>query len=90
MGSLTEDLDRFLKTDGIRILGNRKPVRSRPPVSLTENSVRSPGSADLKSMNKKELEDLYSRLKNLQARLENRLCHIENLMDRIEDRLYGP
>ena len=100
MGNPTDDLDRFLKTAGIRIAGG---MQAGPFEPLAVDDISRFASMDLKSMGRNELASLQYRLEDLRDDLEDRepadksseeyrlwdrrLCAVEDFLDRVLDRL---
>ena len=103
MSSLTNDLDRFLKTDGLRILIESGAVRTEAYKPLTMEDIGGFAAMDLDSLDADRLEDLLDRAEDLLDELEDdepgggdseahdlwedRLSETEDLIDRIRDRL---
>ena len=103
MSSLTNDLDRFLKTDGLRILIESGAVRTEAYKPLTMEDIGGFAAMDLDSLGTDRLEDLLDRAEDLLEELEDgepdggdseahglredRLSETEDLIDRIRDRL---
>ena len=106
MSSLTNDLDRFLKTDGLRILIESGAVRTEAYKPLTMEDIGGFAAMDLDSLDTDRLEDLLDRAEDLLEELEDgepdggdseahglredRLSETEDLIDRIRDRLDEP
>ena len=105
MGCLIDDLDRFLRTEGIRIVAGSGGVRAGG-VPLSEDDIDGLGSMDLEGMDRADLEDLLDRAENLRDDLEDlppeeesseeyalwdsRLFRLENFIDRVQERLDDP
>ena len=101
MGSLTDDLDRFLKTDGVRIVTGSKGIKAELLSPLAEEDIPSFASMDLEAMTEDKLEALQYRLEDLRDSMEDRepgdrtgdrawdtrLCEVEDFLDRVLDRL---
>ena len=89
MGSLSDDLDRFLKTDGIRIIMDAGGICTEPLRLLTEEELRNFQSIDISSMNAEELEDLRFRLEDLldEPEEQERLSEIEDFLDKVTEYL---
>ena len=103
MASLTNDLDRFLKTDGLRILIESGVVRTEPYEPLTVDDIDDFAAMDLDEIDADHLEDLLEKAEDLRDELEdgepddegneehnlweNRLFETEEFIDRIQDRL---
>ena len=103
MSSLYNDLDKFLKTDGIRIVMESGCLRSEPPELLTPGDIASFGSMNLESMDRTRLECLLNQLDCLLDTLEEsepeeddheahslweeQVSAAESFMDEVQDRL---
>lgn len=103
MSSLTSDLDRFLKSDGIRILIDSEGVKAEPLNPLSEEDIEGFASMDPDTMSEDELETLQYRLEDLRDDMEDRepkdrtgeayrtwdarLSAVEDFLDRVLDRL---
>ena len=103
MGNLSDDLDRFLKTDGLRIVFDSQGIRTETYEPLTEEDIDDFDSMDLSNLNEEELENLYDKADALRDDLEDkepedegskeyslwedRLSATEDFIDRIEERL---
>ena len=103
MGNPNDDLDRFLKTDGLRILIESGAVRTEAYKPLTMEDIGGFAAMDLDSLDADRLEDLLDRAEDLLEELEDgepdggdseahglredRLSETEDLIDRIRDRL---
>jgi hypothetical protein len=103
MGSLSDDLDRFLRTDGLRIIYDSQGIRTEPYESLTEENIDDFDSMDLSNLSEDELVDLYEKADDLLDDLEGkepedenseeyslwygRLSATKDLIDRIEEQL---
>ena len=70
MGNLKNDLDRFLKTDGIRILIESGVVRVEPWEPLTEDDIDDLASMNLDNLDTARLEDLQKKAEDLLDELE--------------------
>ena len=68
MGSRTDDLDRFLKTDGIRILRDSGFFRAKPAVPLT---VQELAALDPRRLDRQSLGDLLDRAEDLLDAVED-------------------
>ena len=105
MASLTSDLDKFLKTDGLRILVESGAVRTEPYEPLTVDDIDDFAEMDLENKTTEDLEFLLDRAEDLLDELEdeepndgseehdlweNRLSETEDFIDRIQDRLDEP
>ena len=53
MSNLSDDLDRFLKTDGIRILIESGTVRTEPYEPLTEDDIENFDATTIRLISKK-------------------------------------
>jgi len=102
MGSLYNDLEKFLKTDGIRIAMESGCLRSEPPEKLTPGDIASFDSMDLEIMDRNRLKTLLDQLDFLLDALEGKepeedheahsiwkeqLSATESFMDEVQDRL---
>ncbi len=103
MGCLNDDLERFLKTDGFRMMmdSGRKTASDGEP--LTEEDIEDLDSMILENLNKGALEDLMTKAENLRDDLEDRepededsgeydlwedrLCAVEDFIDRVGERI---
>ena len=106
MGSPTDDLDRFLRTEGLRILRESGALRAAAPPPLAEEDTADFRAMNLESMGAVELETLLDRLEDLLDVLEDRepgdpdsgeyeiwdsrLSETEALLDRVHARLGCP
>ena len=105
MGCLNDDLDRFLKTDGIRIVREAGGVRRAPARRLTERDIERFSAAKPERMSLRALKDLREQAEDLRdeieegepkdkggeahARWDRRLSAAEDFLDEIRDRLNG-
>ena len=103
MAGLTNDLDKFLKTDGLRILIESGAVRTEPYEPLTVDDIDDFADMDLDEPCTDRLEDLLDMAEDLRDELESdepgdedsdeyslwcdRLSETEDFIDRIRDRL---
>lgn len=103
MGNLSDDLDRFLKTDGLRIVYDSHGVRIETYEPLTEEDIEDFDCMDLSNLNEDELEDLFDKADELRDDLEDKepededskeynlwkthLSATEEFIDRIQERL---
>ena len=103
MGNLKNDLDRFLKTDGIRILIESGVVRGEPWEPLTVDDIDDFFAMNLEDLDTARLEDLQKKAEDLLDELEDaepggenseeyetweeRVEETERLIRRIRDRL---
>lgn len=103
MGNLCDDLDKFLKTDGLRIIMDSEGVRTEPYEPLTAEDIDDFADMNLDVLDKASLEDLQDKAEELRDDLEdlependdseeyaiwnNRLFETEDFIDRIRDRL---
>ena len=71
MSSLTDDLDRFLKTDGLRIIFDSKGVRTEPYEPLTVNDIDDLSSMDLDKLDTDHLKDLMGKAEDLRDNLDD-------------------
>ena len=103
MGSLCDDLDKFLKTDGIKIIIDSKGTRVEPYEPLTEDDIDDFADMDLDELDETGLEDLLEKAEELQDEMadrepedensethdtwEGQIIEIEDFIERIRDRL---
>ena len=103
MGKLEDDLDKFLKTDGVRIVIDSEGAKAEPYEPLTVEDINDFAAMDLDGLDKDDLEDLMDKAEELQDTLEDdepddedseeydlweaRLTETEIFIDRIQDRL---
>ena len=87
MGNTQDDLDKFLKTEGIKIIMDSDGVRTEPYEPLTVEDIDGFGSMNLKDLDQARLEDLLDKAEELRDRLEDKLSETEDFMDRIQERL---
>ena len=103
MGNLVNDLDRFLKTDGLRILIESGAIRTEPYEPLTVNDIDDFAAMDLNELDADHLEDLLDKAEDLHDDLEDdepgdpesdeyslwayRLSETMDFIDRIQNRL---
>ena len=103
MSSLSDDLDRFLKTDGLRIIFASNSVRTAPCKPLTVNDIGGLRGMDLDELDADRLWDLMDSAEDLRDSLEDgepggedsgeydlwedRLSEVEDFIGRIQDRL---
>lgn len=103
MGNLSDDLDRFLRSEGRRILMDAEGVKTEPFEPLTEADIEDFDSMNLEHLDADALEDLLEKAEELQDDMEDRepedesseehdlwedqLSRVEDFMDRIQDRL---
>ena len=101
MGSIREDLDKFLKTDGLRIMMGSNGTRVESYEPLTVNDIDDFGSMNLETLDKDGLKDLLDKAEELQDDLEDdepedeeseehnlwedRYSETEDFIDRIRD-----
>ena len=106
MSNLVNDLDIFLKTDGLRILIESGAVRTEPYEPLTVDDIDDFAEMDLANKTTEDLEFLLDRAEDLLDELEdeepddensneydlwsNRLSETEDFIDRIQGRLDEP
>ena len=99
MGCLNDDLDRFLKTEGIRMMmaSDKKSAAEYEP--LTEEDIENLDFMVLDELGKDSLAELLTQAENLRDDLEDRepetkdseeynlwdkrLCAVEDFIDRI-------
>jgi len=89
MGNAHDDLDKFLKTDGIRIIINSKDMKTKPIEPLTLDGIRI-DSINLDVLKPEELRDLMENATELEADLRIKLSELDDFMDKIEERLDDP
>ena len=103
MASLSDDLDKFLKTDGLRIIMDSKGVRTEPYEPLTVNEISDFADMNLDILDTDALEDLKDKAEELRDDLESeepddeaseehdlwedRISETEDFIDRIRERL---
>ena len=103
MADLTNDLDKFLKTDGLRILIESGVVRTEPYEPLTVDDIDDFADMNLDGLDADHLEDLLDSAEDLRDELEDdepededseeynlwsdRLSETEDFIDRIQGRL---
>ncbi len=103
MGNISDDLDKFLKTDGVRIIMDAGGVRTEPYEPLIVEDIDDFDSMDLEKLDESGLEDLLEKAEELRDDLqdeepedeeseehglwEKRLSETEVFIDRIRDRL---
>lgn len=71
MGSPANDLDKFLKTDGLRILIESGAVRAEPYEPLTVDDIDDFAAMDLDNLDENLPEDLPDKAEDLRDELEN-------------------
>ena len=72
MSCLNDDLEKFLKSDGLRSLMDSGAIRVRTFDPLDENDIEELDSMDLDVMSQEELEELADRAEDLLDVLEDR------------------
>ena len=103
MASLSDDLDRFLKTDGLKILFGSDVVRTGTCEPLTTDDIDGLCSMNLDELDKDRLENLMDKAEDLRENLEDeepddeaseayglwedRLSEVDDFIDRIRNRL---
>ena len=103
MGNLIDDLDKFLRTDGIKILVKSGDVKVKAYEPLTEEDIDDFGSMNLDNLNQETLENLLDKAEDLRDDMEDRepedeeseehdlwedrLSEIEDFIDRIQNHL---
>ena len=103
MGSLSDDLDKFLKTDGLRILNGIKEAKAGSYEPLTEEDIDDLDCMNLDGLNTEDLRDLRDKAEELLDNLEDReppeedsevydlwgdrFSEVEDFIDRVQDRL---
>jgi len=78
MGSLSDDLDRFLKTDGLRIIRDSTNIRAGISEPLTEEDINDFDCMNLDELNTEDLEDLRDKAEDLRDHLEDQEPEDEN------------
>ena len=105
MGNMIDDLDKFLKTDGIRILTDSGAIRAEPHKPLPDSSMEDLTFLSPDGPNADQLTGLLAQAEGLRddlicegpagesedARIlwNDRLSRTEDFIDRIRSRLYG-
>ena len=105
MGCLIDDLDRFLRTEGIRIVAGSGGIRAGG-VPLSEEDIDGLSSMDLDGKDRADLEDLLDSAEDLRDDLEDLppeeesseeyalwdscLANLVNFIDRVLERLDAP
>ena len=87
MSNISDDLDRFLKSDGVRIVMDKNGTRAEPYAAPTIDGYGRITDIDPGGMNESTLNDLLDKAEEIKSDLEDQLSDIEDLIDRIEDRL---
>ena len=87
MSNLSDDLDLFLKSDGVRIIMDKNGTRTEPYTAPTIEGYGRITDIDPESMDESTLNDLLDKAEDIKSDLEDQLSDIEDLIDRIEDRL---
>ena len=103
MGNIRDDLDKFLKTDGIRIVMDAGGIRIGPCEPLTADDINNFKSMDLEELDETGLEDLLDKTEELRydledeepedeqskkhGLLEDNISETEDFIGRIQDRL---
>ena len=102
MGSIFDDLDRFLKTDGVKIVMDASGIRAGPYEPLTIDDIDDFDCMNLEELDESSLENLLDKVEELRDELEDdepeeesedhklweaRICETEYFIDRIQDRL---
>jgi len=99
MSNLSNDLDKFLKSDGIRIFIESGTVWTEPWEPLTVDDIDDFADMDLKGLGEDALEDLMDKVEDLQSDLEDeepkegeehdlwedRISECEDFIDRIQE-----
>ena len=99
MGCLNDDLERFLKTEGVRMIRDSEKKSAADCEPLTEEDIEDLDSMILEGLDKAALEDLMAKAENLRDDLEDRepedegseeydlwedrLCAVEDFIDRV-------
>ncbi len=71
MSCLYDDLEKFLKSDGIRILMDSGAMRFRHFNPLSTEDIEGLDSMDLDALSREELEELQERAEDLLDELED-------------------
>ena len=102
MGNIQDDLDKFLKTDGIKIFTDAGGIRNKPCEPLTTDDIDDFSSMSLEGLDEAGLKDLLGKAEDLRDDLEDeepeeeseehdlwedRFTETDNFIDRIQDRL---
>ena len=103
MGNLKDDLEKFLKTDGVRILIESGSMKIEPYEPLTEEDIDCLEEIDLGNMDQDALEALLDKLEDLQDTMEDEepddedseeygqwednVSRIEDLLSAVQERL---
>ena len=103
MGCLNDDLERFLKTEGVRMMMASEKKSAADCEPLTEEDIEDLDSMILEGLDKAALEDLMAKAENLRDDLEDwepededsggyglwedRLCAVEDFIDRVGERV---
>ena len=61
MGNIRDDLDKFLKTDGVKIIMDAGGVRAEPYEPLTEEDIDDFDDMNLEELDKAGLADLLDK-----------------------------
>ena len=87
MSSLRDDLDRFLKTDGLRILRGAKAAGIAARQALVLKGFGPVGGIRTEGMDEGRLNKLLGAAEEKQEELESQLDALEELIGSVEDRL---
>ena len=87
MSSLRDDLDRFLKTDGLRILRGAKGAGSAARQALVLEGFGPVGGIRTEGMDEGRLNKLLEAAEEKQEELASQLDALEELIGSVEDRL---
>ncbi len=87
MSNISDDLDKFLKSDGVRIIMDRNGNRTEPYTAPTIDGYGRITDIDPDGMDENALNDLLDKAEDIKSDLEDQLDDIEELIDRIEERL---
>ena len=87
MSTIDKDLERFLKTDGLKIVMNSAGTRVEPYKPLTIEGYGSVSAINPEELDADSLQDLLDKAEDIQSALEDQLSDIEDLSDRVQDRL---
>ena len=105
MSCLNDDLEKFLKSDGIRSLMDSGILRIRQANPLSEEEIEELAAVDLDGMSREELEELQDQAEDLLDNLEDeepededseeyndwegRFSDVEDFIERIGELLDG-
>ena len=103
MSQMDNNLEKFLKTEGLRIIFDANGIREKSYTPLTAEDIPNFGGMDLESMDAKDLEFLRDQLEDLldtleedepdeegreaYDRWEEQIDAVESFLDEVQDRL---